>query len=43
MDTPPKRVRELGLTPGILPVGKWNAITDVYGVKVGHSSKHQMI
>jgi D-aminopeptidase len=31
-----KRVRELGLTPGILPVGQWNAITDVRGVKVGH-------
>jgi D-aminopeptidase len=26
----------LGVTPGILPVGKWNAITDVSGVKVGH-------
>jgi L-aminopeptidase/D-esterase len=31
-----KRVRELGITPGILPVGQWNAITDVQGVKVGH-------
>jgi D-aminopeptidase len=31
-----KRVRELGITPGILPTGKWNAITDVDGVKVGH-------
>jgi D-aminopeptidase len=31
-----KRARELGITPGILPVGKWNAITDVPGVKVGH-------
>jgi len=31
-----KRVRELGITPGILPVGKWDAITDVTGVKVGH-------
>jgi D-aminopeptidase len=31
-----KRVRELGLTPGILPVGQWNAITDVRGVKIGH-------
>lgn len=36
MDTPRKRVRELGITPGVLPVGKWNAITDVPGVKVGH-------
>jgi D-aminopeptidase len=30
------RARELGIAPGILPVGKWNAITDVSGVKVGH-------
>ncbi|MGZ9226442.1 MAG: DmpA family aminopeptidase [Anaerolineales bacterium] len=36
MDTPRKRVRELGISPGILPVGKLNAITDVSGVKVGH-------
>jgi D-aminopeptidase len=36
MEIPRKRVRELGLTPGILPVGKWNTITDVAGVKVGH-------
>lgn len=31
-----KRVREWGITPGILPTGSWNAITDVDGVKVGH-------
>jgi D-aminopeptidase len=31
-----KRVRELGIFTGILPAGKWNAITDVSGVKVGH-------
>src|SRR6188474_3309371 len=36
MESPRKRVRELGITPGILPVGQWNAITDVAGVKVGH-------
>lgn len=36
MNSPRKRVRELGITPGVLPVGKWNAITDVPGVKVGH-------
>jgi D-aminopeptidase len=36
MDTSRKRVRELGISPGILPIGKWNAITDVQGVKVGH-------
>ena len=33
---PRQRVRELGITPGILPVGEWNAITDIAGVKVGH-------
>jgi D-aminopeptidase len=31
-----KHVRELGISPGILPTGKWNTITDVAGVKVGH-------
>jgi len=31
-----KRVRDLGIAPGVLPVGKWNAITDVPGVCVGH-------
>ena len=36
MDTPRKRARELGIVPGILPVGPWNSITDVRGVKVGH-------
>jgi D-aminopeptidase len=36
MGTPRKRARELGIAPGILPIGKWNAITDVQGVKVGH-------
>src|SRR6266496_6585731 len=30
------RIRELGVKPGILPTGKWNAITDVSGVRVGH-------
>ncbi|MEO8357609.1 MAG: P1 family peptidase [Chloroflexota bacterium] len=38
MDSPRKRIRELGISPGILPVGKWNAITDVHGVKVGHAT-----
>jgi D-aminopeptidase len=33
---PRKRVRDLGISPGILPTGKWNAIADVAGVKVGH-------
>lgn len=36
MDSLRQRVRELGVSPGILPTGKWNAITDVAGVKVGH-------
>ena len=36
MNSPHRRARELGVTPGLLPVGKWNAITDVTGVKVGH-------
>lgn len=31
-----KRVREWGIAPGVLPTGKWNAITDVAGVRVGH-------
>ena len=31
-----KRARELGLIREDAPVGKWNAITDVTGVKVGH-------
>lgn len=31
-----KRARELGISPGILPTGRWNAITDVSGVRVGH-------
>lgn len=36
MSIPRQRIRELGITPGILPTGKWNAITDVHGVRVGH-------
>ncbi len=28
------RIRDLGVRPGILPVGKWNAITDVAGVRL---------
>jgi D-aminopeptidase len=30
-----KRLRELGIAPGILATGTWNAITDVPGVRVG--------
>lgn len=32
------RARDLGITIGILPAGKLNAITDVPGVKVGHTT-----
>jgi D-aminopeptidase len=31
-----QRARTLGVSPGVLPTGKWNAITDIAGVKVGH-------
>jgi len=32
------RVRDFGLRIGILPTGKWNSITDVKGVLVGHTT-----
>jgi D-aminopeptidase len=32
-------LREIGITIGTLPTGKWNAITDVTGVKVGHCTR----
>jgi D-aminopeptidase len=32
------RVRDLGIEPGVLPTGKLNAITDVKGVRVGHTT-----
>ncbi len=32
------RARELGISPGVLPTGKNNAITDVSGVLVGHTT-----
>src|SRR5215218_7632313 len=32
------RARELGITVGILPTGTLNAITDVQGVMVGHTT-----
>ncbi|SFB83354.1 D-aminopeptidase [Parapedobacter composti] len=32
------RARDFGLITGILPTGKWNAITDVPGVSVGHKT-----
>ena len=36
-----KRARDIGLHIGILPTGQWNAITDVPGVKVGHTTLNQ--
>ena len=32
------RARDFGIEPGILEPGKWNAITDVQGVSVGHKT-----
>lgn len=32
------RARQLGLTPGVYPTGPINAITDVGGVRVGHTT-----
>ncbi len=32
------RARDFGIEPGILAPGKWNAITDVEGVSVGHET-----
>lgn len=34
-----KRLRDLGIVIGELPPGKWNAITDVVGVRVGHRTR----
>ncbi len=34
----PERARDLGITVGIFPTGPLNAITDVEGVRVGHST-----
>ena len=36
-----KRARELGIVIGTMPRGEFNAITDVEGVKVGHSTIHE--
>ncbi len=33
-----KRLRDYGITIGVMPVGKNNAITDVEGVKIGHTT-----
>jgi D-aminopeptidase len=32
------RARDLGISPGVLPPGPFNAITDVEGVRVGHTT-----
>ena len=32
------RLRDLGITIGTMPTGPWNAITDVPGVRVGHTT-----
>ncbi len=32
------RARDLGIKTGVLSPGRWNAITDVQGVRVGHST-----
>ena len=32
------RARDLGIRIGTLPAGRWNAITDVSGVRVGHET-----
>jgi D-aminopeptidase len=32
------RARDLGLEPGVFPTGPFNAITDVKGVRVGHTT-----
>jgi len=39
--TPPQprpRARDVGIVVGVLPPGPWNAITDVRGVRVGHTT-----
>lgn len=36
MTNPRTRAREIGIVPGVFPLGSWNAITDVRGIKVGH-------
>lgn len=38
-DSPTRvRARDLHISPGVFPTGKWNAITDVAGVRVGHTT-----
>ncbi len=40
-DAPRPRARDLGIAPGVFPPGPLNAITDVAGVRVGHTTIHQ--
>jgi D-aminopeptidase len=37
-ETARARARDLGIVPGSLPPGRYNAITDVAGVRVGHTT-----
>lgn len=37
-EIPSRRARDLGVAPGRLEPGRWNAITDVEGVLVGHAT-----
>jgi len=36
--SPRPRARDLGIAPGVFPPGRLNAITDVAGVRVGHTT-----
>jgi D-aminopeptidase len=36
-----QRARDLGVAPGIFAPGRWNAITDVTGVRVGQVTLHE--
>ncbi|MEA1886619.1 MAG: P1 family peptidase [Bacteroidota bacterium] len=38
IDAQTKRLRDYGITPGVLAPGEYNTITDVHGVKVGHTT-----
>lgn len=40
-ELPRRRLREYGLSVGVLPTGPLNAITDVGGVRVGHVTLHE--
>ena len=38
IDAQNTRLRDYGITPGVLSPGEYNAITDVSGVKIGHTT-----